>query len=631
MPARLTSGPEKPALEGRLSLDPADALTGICIVVSLGLWIVSLPLMDPDALDAFGIASILPWQYWAAVALLSAGFAINVGRPARSNGLRITALLGLILMLHATPAIVYGILRYSWAWKHIGIVDFIMRHGDVDRTITFLSAYHNWPGFFRVAARLAEWLHLGPLEIANAARFFPVLANMSWIFLLRGIYRRFTRDERLVHASIWVFVCANWVGQDYFSPQALAYFLYLLALLLCLGPIMPAGSRPEGALGRRISAIRGRFCRVIPLDPAPGARRRILAVSLLALTIYAIAATHQLTPIILLFALSTLAVTTPLGIGYPILAGLIMVFWVFYPASPFTSVYLPDEVANLGRTVGAAVTGKLVDTSKVGLGTAVVVWAGRLLTVGMVLLAGFGALRRLWNGEKDGVLWALLIAPGLILGVTSYGGEAIFRIFFFSLPFVAFCCAGLFFSSVRAGAGVLTMLTFWMLSIPMILGFILANNGKDQQYRFSPDEVEAAYWLYSRAGPDTLLVEGARNYPSQFMNYENFFYLPIANEAASERAEILAAPAETLDRWFSDARWQDGYVILTRSQTAYVETLGIVPEGSYHRLALALMASPDFVLVHANRDAQVFRSAHFVGGLGLPPDAEPPDSPVAGP
>lgn len=200
----------------------------------------------------------------------------------------------------------------------------------------------------------------------------------------------------------------------------------------------------------------------------------------------------------------------------------------------------------------------------------------------------------------------------LTLGATSYGGEAVFRIFFFALPFIALLAAGLFFPTAEKGQSRLTTPIFALLSVPLILGFLLANNGKDRQYRFTEDEVTAAHWLYSRAGPGTLLVEAARSYPSQFLNYENFIYLPITNESRDEREKILADPARVLARWFSDPDWQDGYVILTRSQQAYAEAMGILPKGALDRMAMDLIASPDFLLVYTNRDARVFRAMRFV-------------------
>lgn len=603
--------PAEPARRKLRRLTSADRFLIAAIAVSLILWVASLPLMQPDSLDDFGIVSILPWQYWSAVGLLSTGFAINLVLPTGSAWPRRAALATLILLLHATPALVYGTLRYSWAWKHIGIIDFILRNGDVDRSSAFLGAYHNWPGFFWVFSWLAASLHMGPIEIANAARFFPVLSNGVFALLLATLYRRFTTDERLIHAALWVFLCANWIGQDYFSPQAVAYALYLLILGLCLGPLMPAQDVAHSALSWRWRRLRDRLARTIPLDPAPSSLRRILALVVVASALLFTVASHQLTPLILIFSLGSLAVTTRLGTSLPLLAGLMMTYWVLYPASPFTSVYLPDELARLGRTV-ADLTETLVDTTTVDLGVAVVVWAGRALTVGVVLLAVLGWVRRLRTGAKDGVVCGLLIAPTLTLAATSYGGEAVFRIFFFSLPFIAFLCAGLFFPSLRQGRQGLTAAAFALLSGMLITGFLLANNGKDRQYRFSPDEVAASLWLYGRGQPGTLLVEGARNYPSQFLNYEDFIYLPLSNEAATERTAILADPAHILDRWFSGPELNDGYVILTRSQGAYLEAMGIMPKGALERLALDLMASPDFLLVYANRDARIFRATRFI-------------------
>lgn len=601
----------------------AGAFAVISLAIAVLLWLVSLAMMQPEGVDDFGIFAILPWTYWMAVAFLSSGFAVSLVRSSGFGGARIAALIVLILLLHATPPIVYGTLRYSWSWKHIGIIDFIQRHGGVDRSIAFLGAYHNWPGFFWLFARLSTWLHYGPIEIANAARFFSVVSNIAYVFLLRTIYRRFSTDDRLVNAAIWVFVCANWVGQDYFSPQAVAYGFYLLILLLCLGPLMPADETALSALGRRIGRLRQRIGNVLPMKPAPSPLLRVGAVIAVSLAMLFVAASHQLTPLILVFSLCSLAVVTPLGFALPVLAGLILVYWVLYPASPFTAVYLPGEVAQLGQTV-SDLTETLVDTSAVDPGVAVVVWAGRALTGGVVLLAGLGLVRRLRLGARDGVICALLVAPILTLGATSYGGEAVFRIFFFALPFIAFLCAGLLFPSGEHCAGRLTAVTFGLLSCLLILGFLLSNNGKDRQYRFTQDEVAAALWLYGRAGPQTLLVEGARSYPSQFMNYENFIYLPLSNESGEERAEILADPARILERWFSDPEWQDGYIILTRSQQAYVEAMGVMPKGALDQLAIDLMASPDFLLVYANRDARIFRSTRFIA---TPPDVIGPRRP----
>lgn len=582
------------------------------IAAALALWWTSLPLIDPEQLNDFGLPAILPWQFWAAIGVLSLGFSATLASSSPTAGwLRVAALVVLVLLLHATPPIAYGTLRYSWAWKHIGIVDYIQRYGEVNRAIPFLAAYHNWPGFFWITAKIADFFKLEPVQIADIVRFFPVASNLVFVVLLRSIYRRFTDDLRLVYAALWVFICTNWVGQDYFSPQAFSYALYLMVLSICLGPLMPPASPASTSLGQRISSIRNKLTR--PTAPAerPDTWLKILAILVVFFAIFTIAASHQLTPVILVISLVALAALTPLSFGFPVLALFTLVFWIIYPAAPFTAAYLPGEVEQLGQTIDG-VTGKLVDTGAVDKGVAVVVWAGRALSAAVALLAMAGWFRRLLAGERDGIPVALLVSPIPILALTSYGGEAIFRIYFFCIPFLAFFAAGLFFPKTGRHAGVMTIVGFWIVIVLMSLGFLFGNNGKDRQYRFSESEVEAAAWLYSRSQPGTLLVEAARSYPSQFMNYENFTYLPIANESPEERAEILDDPSRVLARWFSDPSWNDGYVILTESQKAYVSALGIMPDGALDELALDLLASPDFRLVYANDDVRIFTARRFV-------------------
>ncbi len=586
-------------------------ISAACVALGLVFWGISLPRMDADELNNFGLFSILPVSFWAALCLATAGFALSLDTACRWKVLRPLSVCLLVLLLHATPPIVYETLRYSWAWKHIGIVDYIQRHGHVDREAPFLAAYHNWPFFFWLSSKIANLLKLGPLQIAEVVRFFPVLSNLFCAGLLFAIFRRFTEDFRLVWAAIWIFLCANWVGQDYFSPQAFAYALYLLILALCLGPLAVRRGMPAGGMARRLFALRGLVSRGGPKLPAVSPAVRIASVLAVGTATGVMVASHQLTPLMLISALLSLSLLAGLSLSYAALAALAVASWLVYPAAPFTAVVLPEEVDGVMRA-WQGITDKFVDTSAVDPEVAIVAWGGRLLTLGVTLLAVIGWLRRIRFGGRDGAACALLVAPVPILLVTSYGGEAIFRIFLFCVPFLSFFAAALFFPTNTTGRGLTTRLAFATLALAMSVGFLFGNNGKDRQYRFSPEEVVGAHWLYKNAPAGTLLVEGARSYPSQFMNYENFTYVPLANERRDERERILAAPASVLSRWFQDPRWSDGYVIITRSQKAYVEALGIIPKSGLDEIELALLASSDFQLVYANRDVRIFSARRFL-------------------
>ncbi len=126
------------------------------------------------------------------------GFAFSLKRDVRETRIPMLQIVMLVLLLHGTPAIVYDELRYAWAWKHVGIVDYVQRHGQIDATAPFLAAYRNWPGFFVASAELAALFDIKPIELANIVRFSPPALNLFYVLVLPLIFRRFTTDLRLI-------------------------------------------------------------------------------------------------------------------------------------------------------------------------------------------------------------------------------------------------------------------------------------------------------------------------------------------------------------------------------------------------------------------------------------------------
>jgi hypothetical protein len=121
--------------------------------------------------------------------------------------------------------------------------------------------------------------------------------------------------------------------------------------------------------------------------------------------------------------------------------------------------------------------------------------------------------------------------------------------------------------------------------------------------------VRAAEFVYESAPPGSLLVEGSRNYPSRFVNYERFTYVSIADEPADSVGELLADPVDKLAEWLSNPRYTGAYVIITRSQKVENDTIGPLPEGALASVEAALEASDRFVVLVGNEDATVFKLA----------------------
>ena len=71
-----------------------------------------------DRFGDYGLIPLLPITFWIALAVLLVSFSVLVRRTATATPLLAAHILTLVAILHATPCLLYGTLRYSWAWKY---------------------------------------------------------------------------------------------------------------------------------------------------------------------------------------------------------------------------------------------------------------------------------------------------------------------------------------------------------------------------------------------------------------------------------------------------------------------------------------------------------------------------------
>ncbi|MEZ4564194.1 MAG: hypothetical protein R2853_15810 [Thermomicrobiales bacterium] len=558
------------------------------LLLAVVLWASSLPLIDVNRIGAYGLVPLFPAAFFASLALLIVSFAFMVNRD-RSPAIILAAhVVALIVILHATPTILYGNLRYSWAWKHVGIVDYIQRHGSVDPGIGLLNAYHNWPGFFAFAALLTE--AAGFESALGLAAWAPVAFNLLFVGAVFLVLQRFTSDGRLIWFGVWVFVLAAWVGQDYFAPQPTAYVLHLLILWICLmwlghdpnqPPLFFWQWRPVRLVLSGLNRIAG------PAQPAdPAAReaplwqqRALLAAGILFFA--TIAATHQLTPFLTILAVLALVVFDRCRArGLPILFMVLTVAWMITGALIFTQEHLLEEIATFGQTEGN-VAGTLIDTSRADPSMRVIALAGRALTAGIGLLALLGILRRLRLRYQDLVPILLCGSSMLILAGSSYGGEVVFRVYLFSLPFLAFFAAACFYPMPAAGRSWWTALVSVALCGAMLAGFSLAYYGKEEMNHFTDGEVAATRYLYRVAPERSLIIEGTSTYPIRDQIYEKFAYSPIVISADDPRYSDCQYSVDELLSLLKHPVYPGtteqapaSYLVVTRSQLASTRLLG---------------------------------------------------------
>jgi hypothetical protein len=589
------------------------ALSATPVAVALLLWALSFRWIDLSRMSDFGLLPALPWTFYASLAVLTVSFllALRPSRPAEPVlALHVVAL---ILIVHATPTIAYGTLRYAWAWKHVGIVDYIQRHGSVDPSIQFLTAYHNWPGFFALSALYTELA--GFASALSFASWAPVFFNLLFLGALVVLFRALTSDRRRLWLGVWFFFAASWIGQDYFSPQAFAYFLFLVIVTVCITWFRAPRSPELAAVRRFVRSERAAnwFLRTVSRSDVDarwyadaGVRERAAMILLVILLAVVIASSHQLTPFMLVLALAGLVLFQRIALrNLPVLVAVISTGWVVLFAVGFLRGNLYWVVDSLGTlTTNAGST--LINLSHASYGQQVIARVDRALTLGVWVLGGLGFIRLVRRGQLDLSAGVLAITPFAMLGATSYGGEILFRVYFFALPFFALLAAGLFFPTPSAGGWRSATVARGIVSVLLVSGLLVAYYGKERQNYFSKSEVGAARFLYGTATRGSLLIGGVNDYPWAYTHYEYYSYLSLADLVPKDRRRAIASSAAEISAIARRADVPCAYVVITASQKATVDMTGVMPAGSLEAIERGLLASPSFRVMLHNPSASVF-------------------------
>jgi hypothetical protein len=248
----------------------------------------------------------------------------------------------------------------------------------------------------------------------------------------------------------------------------------------------------------------------------------------------------------------------------------------------------------------------------------------RGLTAFLWGLAVVGLIRRVGQGYWDLSCLLLAVAPFLMLASNSYGGEMLFRVYFFSLPFMAFFAASLLYPGPAAGTTRKTVALTALLSGALLVGLFFAYYGKERMYYFTKNEVAASQYLYNTAPQGSLFLDVTSNYPGAFHNYEYYTYQSILGNISADTTSIsrtqqlrlLRHPAEVISQMMEHGTYTAAYLIITRSQKADVEEGGLMPAGSLDMRERALMQSRRFKVIFANNDATIFKLASAPRGAG---------------
>lgn len=595
-------------------------------------WLDAVTRIDVGNLSDHGLVAAFPISYFLAIAIVVASF-FYVMAKSRPEWVLATHIIVLIVIFHATAAVVYSAPRYAWTYKHVGVADYFLQH---HTTNTSLDIYNNWPTFFAFSAWLTK---IGGQSLTYWAQWSQLFFNLCDFIMLWLLYTNLTKSKRIVWVALALFFCGSWVGQDYFAPQAYAYTLSIA--FFCL--VIPFLHSPSGLLDRPTKFVRNniKFMRqrlVSKTLDASGIRRALTAFPLTSTSIrhnscapvkqalssnyalivalflaFAIVASHQLTPALLFAQVLVLTLCRHIRKWwFVIILGVIDALYII----PHLHYVL--QHFELFSTSGATYSESTGENLKNAMpGRVLSMQAARLITAILAMLALVGLVRRLRSNRFDLTYALLAVAPFGIIAGQDYGGEGIMRAYIMSLPWLAFLGAYAFAKSgvpfvrryvLPAGATV--------TSVVLISLFLPAYFGNDGANQIRKEEVAASIWALKNVPSDGTVYTVNEGFPSRAVGD----YARIQGKEGGDSAPSIATylryaspPPTSIDDWSLDAflkraqnaKWNTCYLVFSDSQEKWSQIVGIPTIQQYRHLRDSSFSSPRATVVYRQGNATV--------------------------
>ncbi len=580
--SRLTS-----KTRGRRSVKSRPSVSALApwalTLIALGLGLLSLASAHQSAIGPYGLIQALPPGYFVSLVILVAAFILTWMSHETRYPQFITEALVLVILLHGAPGIIESEPRFHEAWTHAGFTDYVALTG---RVLPHIDARFSWPSFFTGVALL---MRAGGVPSAiSLLRWWPVFINLMYLPPLFLLAKLILRDAKKAMLVVWIFPFAEWVGQDYYSPQSVAFLLYLVFACVVLGPF--AANR-RTLLPRRRQQPSTR-----PEDHGHTHWEIITLLVVMLVLCSAMITGHQLTPA---FAVATVTGLAIVGrtrlVAWPAVLILLTAGWVCYGAIAFWSGHFHEifgAVGNLGGNVSANLGKRLRGSAAhyqvldVRLLMFVVIWATAL--AGLYLGRKAGADRR--------SALVLMLAPVLALAGQPYGGEAGLRVFLFSLP-GALCLTALALTALTGRMRAITAAGMIALLIP---GFLVARWGNEQSEIVLPGEISAMRAVYATAPPGSVFLSVNPQVPWEFQDIGKYKY--VTNKLLVAKFSVSSVVGRLTHK-----NPPAGYVVVTVSQAIYAEQSYGLPHNWAQDIQRSLISSHLFRLVYQNPTTSIYR------------------------
>jgi len=457
----------------------ATAVSVFCLI--LGMATSSLDLND------YGLAKSFPITFYVGLVLLPLASSCLWFTNRKVDAIVLAQLLLLMVAIWLSPYLLESTARFRSSYKNFSAVDWLADGHGLSPDVV---EYHNWPGFPVVMTGVLKITGLSPTPLMG---LFPFVIQIAYLFPLTYLLRVFRPTGNGWWAGIWFFYLFNWTGQDYFAPQALAFFLFLCLLALFAHIV----AHRDGYFGLPLMAL--------------------------SLAIYgSLVVTHVLTAGIVLAIVLTLTASGQMRQRSLFLAMLVMFSaWQVYGAASFfdfsnqriqSNILDVQDFFNLNigsRLAGTpehVVVGRLrMLMTLIAAGVAGICFLMRITERQdrrSLELMGRGAdttLRTIRTMRRRSLMYLWQPAPFAVVSFVGlaivaplyvYGGEMLIRVLLFSLPAFSLLVAGAF----KWRTPVIAVVALMALVAPM---HIVARYGNELYDYVSPGEVEGFNYVAS--------------------------------------------------------------------------------------------------------------------------------------
>jgi hypothetical protein len=603
-----------------------SGVAGLCVMAAVGLAWFAVPLRNVDLsrMNGLGLVSVLPLESLIGAGLLTLAFVGMLGLRKPYPAVLAVMLVVIVICLDGVTLVVEREPRLASAYQVAGLAQYLSQTGHFPAGV---NGYSGWPGFFALIAFVQDVI--GRHDLIPLLRLWPVAMDLLWLPPLFLIMRNMRATWQARWFAAFLFCVGNWIGQDYFSPQAFSYLLYLLfvGILLSWFRIAPR-ARPVGRdldqQGQRRWRGFGLLSGELPPDPASRGQRAILLTLLIA--IFAIASASYLLAAVVMVAasLGLVLVRRCTLTGLPVLLSVILIGWVSFAATPDWSGRLSASIRSFG-TAGGSVVSSITDAVTPQHLRALDI---SLLLAGVIIgLAAPGLLGRRLRFLDDRSLLVLTYTPILAIGL-SHSVNTAFRVYLFALPAACLLAAYIFFPATQPGRrSWLAVPAAAICAVAFVGAFFVARYANEAFEQVPQGELAAMDYVYAHdtSGARVLWLsaspasDATPDMPWQYRDPEKIDY--VAVQAPENPASISRLVSRIR------ALGPGTYLMTTRTQELQLQQTASYPPSWGSQFRTQMSAGTGVRVVVANPDAVIYTLRWPAGARSKPP----PVSSVAAP